>query len=158
MMPKLFLSTFMLLASFMVSSPAFAYALIDLSPGSSAPDLVVAQEEEMGEVEAVEVSSKQRGHLLALVPVNLRIIVVAWADGRLEIDYPWYSFMTLSHREELETKLKVAVNNSRDRSFLGSVKAEGVSSEPKFTTAQAEAVKEGIEKVLAASDDEEEGE
>ena len=153
-MPKSFLITVMLLASFVAPSHTFAYALIDLDPGSYAPDLVVAQEIESEEVAAVEVSSMQRGHLLALVPVNFPIKVVAWADGRLEVDYPWYSFMTLSSREELLTKLKAAMNNARGRALLGSVKAEGVSSDPKFTPEEAKAVKVGIDKILAGEDEE----
>lgn len=149
MMPKSLLITTMLLASLTVSSHAFGYALIDLDPGSAAPTLTVAQEPADEEVEAVTVSSKQRGHLLALVPVSFWVKVVAWADGRLEVEYPWYSFMTLTSRQELQTQLKVAVNNARSSAALGSVRGAGEADDPKFTAAEAKAVREGIEKVLS---------
>lgn len=152
----------MLLAFFTSSSHTSAYALIDLDPGSSAlteeargaegtqsvPS--ASSDEKTGEgVGVVEVSAKQRGYLLALLPVEFPIKVMARADGRLEVDYPWYSFMTLSHRAELETKLRAAANNAKRSASVGSVRAAGESAEPKFTPAEAEAVAQELTLVLA---------
>jgi hypothetical protein len=152
-MSKSFLIATLLLVSFMAESHIFGYALIDLNPGSNAPALVSAQEN-TEEIEAVELTSKQRGHLLALVPVNFQIKIRAEADGELSVSYPWYSFMTLTSREELETRLKVAIMNAKRSASVGSVKAAGAPEEPKFTPAEAKAVREAILEVLTEEGEE----
>jgi hypothetical protein len=127
-----------LIASFLFAGHTFGYALIDLDPGSPERAMAASSTEmEAKSTKAVEASFKQRGHLLALVPVNLSVKVKAFANGDLELDYPWYTFMTISHREEIETKLKIAINNVRNRSALGTVRAEGETVNPQFTEKEA---------------------
>lgn len=142
-MPKSLLPILMLAATLTASSRSFAYALIDLNPGSAAPNLVVAQTE-AEQVEVVEVTREQKGYLLALVPVSFPVKVMARADGSLELNYPWYGFMTLSGRAEFEARLRSAVDNARRRQALGSVKAAGEPAIPVFSPAEAEAVRARI--------------
>lgn len=125
-------------------------ALINLSPaayraGAAATTSVEAEGES---VEKVEASYKQKGHLLALVPVSYTVKVKAHANGQIELDYPWYSFMTLSRRAEKETKLKIAIDGARRTKLLGSVQASGEAEKPEFSSDEAEAIAEEIERVL----------
>ena len=96
----------------------------------------------------VAVEYKQRGHLLALVPITYTLRVVAYADGRLVITYPWYRSITLNNREELKAKLESAVDHALLKESLGSVRGEGVMSTPTWSEAEALKVYQAIERVL----------
>lgn len=154
-MPKSLLTLSVIVTMLIAHGQVFGYALIDLDPRTKALNLVAeeaqgaASEEPLDEVAAVEVTHKQKGHLLALVPVNFTVRVIARADGSLEVEYPWYAFMTLSGREELETRLRVAADSARRSASVGSVKTAGESADPKFTAEEAEAVREKLTLVLA---------
>jgi hypothetical protein len=126
-------------------------ALIDLSPAAyrAGHTATTSVESEGEKVEKVEASYQQKGHLLALVPVSYEVKVVAHADGRIELDYPWYAPLTVSRRKELEMRLKVAVDTARRTKFLGSVKAQGEAVKPEFSKAEAEAIAKEMERVLS---------
>lgn len=146
------LITTLILFSFLIWNPyrGFASAVINLDLGSVAASAVVTGEEsQLPGPEKVEVAGQQKGQLLALVPLELPVKVTAYADGRVRVSYPWYAFMTLTGKAELETRLKSAVNNARQRLLVGSVRAEGEPDQPRFTPAEVEAVSESVRGVLA---------
>ena len=136
-------------------APIIVAAIINLNALSAAPD---AQPEiiqsEPPAIETVEVVHKQRGMLLALVPITFNVRAVADARGNVKIDYPWYSKITVDRREEVETRAKIAVNSAIKESLVGSVVAGGQPNNPRFTTAQAETVEKVLISVLKEAMDE----
>lgn len=118
-------------------------------------DSLVASDEALEEVkfteEMVEVRYKQKGRILALVPITFTVTATVTADGRVEIEYPWYSTFTVDNKEEVKTSVKVAVDNALRAKAVGSVKAEGTAENPKFTALESAAVAAGLHKVLKAA-------
>ncbi|MCR4279656.1 MAG: hypothetical protein NUV78_02900 [Candidatus Zambryskibacteria bacterium] len=118
-------------------------------------DSLVASDEAVEEVkfteEMVEVRYKQKGRILALVPITFTVTATVTADGRVEIKYPWYSTFTIDNKEEVKTSAKVAVDNALRAKAVGSVKAEGDAMNPKFTASESAAVAAGLHKVLKAA-------
>lgn len=100
---------------------------------------------------SVEVNYRQRGRLLALVPISFKARAVAKVDGDVELEYPWYSFLTLDDEERIETELQIAVDNALHARALGSVRAEGEVTNPSFTAAEAAAVAARMRATLSAS-------
>lgn len=96
----------------------------------------------------VEVSHKQRGILLALIPITFQAKAIADARGNIKIIYPWYSKLSLDKKEEVETNARVAVDNALKAGAVGTVKAQGENAAPKFSPKQAEAVEKALLKVL----------
>lgn len=139
-----------------------AYALINLNALSA--DTLEAQEEitvaadtpqakavPEEKVDKVEVRHKQKGALLALIPVTFDVTTIAYPTGVVEMRYPWWGAITLDNEKEIKTRIKVAVNNSLKASLVGSVKAEGEPKEPYFTRSQADAVEKEIRSILLES-------
>ncbi len=108
-----------------------------------------AQESEEGRIEMVEVSSSEKGHFLALVPVAMPLRVEAFANGEVELHLPWYANFSVFPRAELETRLKAAVLNARHRNTISTVRAEGEPILPTFTQEEAAAVEKAIKAVLS---------
>ncbi|MBX4181643.1 hypothetical protein KW807_02150 [Candidatus Parcubacteria bacterium] len=123
-------------------------ASIDLTLGTEYGLDNSIQTVESREVDVVEVRSKDHGHLLALVPVDLNVTVRAHADGTVEVIYPWYSVLTVDNKEDLETQVKIAVDNALRAEEVGRVRAEGEVINPTFSTQSAAHVRAEIEKVL----------
>jgi hypothetical protein len=96
----------------------------------------------------VEVSYKQRGRLLALVPISFTAKAIAKADGDVELDYPWYAFLTVDDHEKLRTELKVVVDNTLKARAVGSVRAEGEVMSPRFTASESAEVASEMHAVL----------
>jgi hypothetical protein len=82
-----------------------------------------AEEEVLGEEaliptdDVVEVEYLQPGKLLKVIPVEVPVIVRIYADGRLEVKYPWYSFVVSTERKRVEEKLGVRVNQVLSERF-----------------------------------------
>ncbi len=130
-------------------APILVAAIINLNALSAAPD---AQPEiiqsEPPAIETVEVVHKQKGMLLALVPITFTVRAVADARGNVRIDYPWYSKITVDRRQEVETRARIAVNGAIKESLVGSVVAAGESDNPRFTEAEAKTVEKVLINVL----------
>jgi hypothetical protein len=62
--------------------------------------------------DAVEVRYKQRGRLLAVIPMTFYVTAVAHSNGEVEVEYPWYSFLTVDNRTEVETQVDLAVEDA----------------------------------------------
>lgn len=99
-------------------------------------------------VDKVVVEHRQKGILLGLVPISFNVKVVAYAKGNVEVEYPWFSVITIDKRDEVKTKTRVAVDNALKASALGSVRAQGEPSNPRFSAAQTEIVRKEIIRVL----------
>ena len=136
----------LLLVSFLLSSHSALAALIDLNVGAAAEAAPQA-----GNV--VEVTYQEEGKFLALVPVQMKVLVRAYADGRVEVDYPWYSFLTVNKRHQIEGEMKVALGNTLRSGLVGSVQAEGQVENPSFTAEQSADVTEAMKDVLKANVD-----
>jgi len=54
----------------------------------------------------VEVAYKEPARFLGFIPVSVDVNVVAHNDGTVDIDYPWYSFLMLTHRSDIESAVK----------------------------------------------------
>jgi hypothetical protein len=98
--------------------------------------------------DAVEVSYKEEGKFLALVPVPMSLSARAYPDGTVEVRYPWYSFLTVTKREKMESEMKVAVDSALRFRLVGSVQAAGTSREPAFGIAESAQVAHALEQVL----------
>lgn len=142
---------------FILTGHSSAIALIDLNALGAESTLAVeevrAQEvtNEKGGVDRVEVVRKQRGLLLALLPITFTVRAVAYPDGTVEVFYPWYSSITVDHKEIVKSKVKIAVDNALKTTLVGTVRAKGVSPNPKFSAKEAEIVEEKMIEVLKAS-------
>jgi hypothetical protein len=133
---------------------ATAYAIIDLNAISVDTTVAVEKvdrEEEVELVEKVEVSHKQTGMFLALVPITFTVKATVWPDGTVELSYPWYSALTVDHQAEFEAKVKVAVDNALKQRLVGSVRAEGKPALPRFTPEEVVIVKAAIAAALNSS-------
>jgi hypothetical protein len=134
----------------LLSTPASA-ALIDLNPRAHmavAISSTTTDEAQGDAIEVVEGSYRLKGHLLALVPVSFMVDAKAHANGEVELDYPWFAYITVSRRQELETELRVAIDNARHARLRGSVRAEGEPVNPQFSAEEAEAVKKEMKRIL----------
>mgnify|MGYP003394961245 CR=1 FL=1 len=101
------------------------------------------------EVDRVEIRHKQKGRFLALVPVVFDVVVRVGADRTIDIRYPWYSVLTIDHQEEVETKVKIAVDNALGSASIGSVRGEGKAEHPTFSEGERSAIFERVNGVLA---------
>lgn len=99
----------------------------------------------------VSVHYKERGKFLALVPITFTAKATATADGRVELDYPWYAFLTLDNQEKIKTELKVAVDNTLKARAVGSVRAEGEVENPSFTASESAEVATRMHVVLRSN-------
>ena len=64
--------------------------------------------------DTVEVKYKQRGKLFALIPITFIVTTTAHADGTVEVDYPWYSFLNSDQSNEVEAEIQAMVSNTID--------------------------------------------
>lgn len=119
---------------------AAAHAVIDLTPPAYAAG--------EAQVASVEARYRETGKLLALVPVTFSASARAYAAGGVELDYPWYSFLTVDKREKLESELGVAVDSALRRLGVGTVTAAGESRKESFSPEEAAAVSEAMRQVL----------
>jgi hypothetical protein len=145
-MPKL---PVLALASFLslgISSAQAGYALIDLNAAGAAS--VAGEVQTRSVAKSVEVSSKQEGKFLALVPIKFTVRVTVHADGRVEVKYPWYSIFTVDREKEVETEIRVAVDNAIRGRAVGSVRAAGEPENPVFTEEESADIEEEIQEVL----------
>ena len=101
--------------------------------------------------EMVELRYRQKGKFLALVSVNFPVRVRAHADGTVEVDYPWYSFITVDNEERIATEIKIAVDTALKSRTVGRVVAEGKKENPAFTAAESVDIAEEIQRVLRAN-------
>lgn len=99
----------------------------------------------------VEVSYKEEGKFLALVPVTMKAKAVAKADGSFDLDYPWYAFLTLDNKDQIETNLKIAIDNTLKARTVGRVQAEGEAESPVFTASESAAVAAEMHAILRSS-------
>ncbi len=98
--------------------------------------------------EAVEITYREKGTLLALMPVTFSIMARAGADGSIELFYPWYSFLTVDNRDQLETDMRVAVNNALRLRLVGSVQAEKTATTSTFFPVESALVASEMERIL----------
>lgn len=101
--------------------------------------------------DAIVVHYRQKGRLLALVPVTFTVVARAQADGQVEVRYPWYSFLTVDNEQKIATEMKVAVDSALHERLVGSVRAAG--ERQSFTASEAAEVATQMNKVLRANFD-----
>lgn len=102
---------------------------------------------------AVEVRYKQHGRFLALVPITLKVKITVNADGTVKVKYPWYSVLTIDNQDQIEAKVKVAVDNALKGRMVGSVQADGKAEMPTLTASELATLVESMQAVLKASFD-----
>jgi len=131
-----------------------AYALIDLNVVSEANVSSASSQpaSALGE-NVVEVKHKESVKLLALLPITITVTARTYADGRVEVVYPWYSFLTINNEDKIKTELKVAVDNARRSMKVGSVQAEGEVTNPVFSNEESVEITAEMDKVLQANFD-----
>lgn len=100
--------------------------------------------------DSVTVTYKERGRLLALVPMTFTVRALAHADGTVELNYPWYSFLTLDDQDEIETDLRIAVDNAIRAHALGSVRAEGESEHLALSASERATIAAEMHTILKA--------
>lgn len=102
-------------------------------------------------VEKVEVEHRQKGIMLGLVPVSFNVRAIADARGNVELKHPWFALLTIDKLDEVETKLKVAVDNALRASAVGKIRAEGEPTSPRLSASQAKMVANELKRVLEES-------
>lgn len=100
--------------------------------------------------DTVTVKYKEKGRFLALVPMTFTVSAKAHADGTLELDYPWYSFLTLDSQDELETDLRIAVDNAIRAQAVGSVRAEGQAENATLSASERAVIAAEMHTILKA--------
>ena len=147
LLPAFLFALFMLFAWVLVNN-TYAYALINLDPSVKVDN---STEEVLGSTQdTVEVEYREEGKFLALVPIKFTARAIVRADGTIELKYPWYSVLTIDKKSELETRIKVAVDNALKARLVGSVQAEGKVANPVFTLVEAAEVTTQIRRILKA--------
>lgn len=153
------IAVYLLAAGLVMFRPALGAVYIDLEPITQAAEAPVLVPAEAGDVSAsvnevgvneVVIHYREHGKLFALVPVMLPVTVRASADGEVDVNYPWYSALTVDLENELETELKIAADKTIRRSKLGWVKAEGESSGQIFSPSEARDLESALRQVLKA--------
>ncbi len=86
---------------------------------------------------SVAVKYKQIGHFLALLPVTFQARAEVYADGNVVLDYPWYGFLTVDSHSEIETQLRIVVDNALRSRAVGSVVAASEPEERRFDASQS---------------------
>jgi len=119
---------------------------LDSNAEAQAPIVESAEAPEL--VEFVEVEHKQKGMLFALVPITFTATAIARADGTVNVRYPWYTALTLDKRAEVETKAKVAIDNTLRFNMVGSVRAEGKQANPRFSAVEARIAADELRRIL----------
>ncbi len=76
----------------------------------------------------LEVVYKERARFLGIIPTSVNVGVVANNDGTVEFSYPWYSFLMVSNKADLEASIKTeaadfqangsAIVSARDKAIL----------------------------------------
>lgn len=59
--------------------------------------------------EEIAVSYKQPGKILGFIPVLVTVEASLDAEGNIDLDYPWYQFIVVTDRAELESELQSEV-------------------------------------------------
>ncbi len=150
---KLILAVFILIFGISwYAEVAGAFAVIDLDIAKSPNISSTGVSRDKYAIPSVEVSHKKRGIFLALWPVSYIVRAEAWPDGRVRVEYPWYTFLTIDDREQVETKMEIAVTNALRSYMLGSVWAEGGKAKRSFSSAEASLVSEEMRKALESEE------
>ncbi|PIR83630.1 hypothetical protein COU18_03025 [Candidatus Kaiserbacteria bacterium CG10_big_fil_rev_8_21_14_0_10_51_14] len=58
----------------------------------------------------VAVTYKQYARLFGFIPVTLDATATVQADGSVKVSYPWYAFLAVTNKADLETKLEQRVD------------------------------------------------
>lgn len=153
----------LLASSIIPVGSSYAYALIDLNiKADSSSEVSInsttssdESSDESSLTDAVVVRYKERGRFLALVPITFTVMAIARADGTVELIYPWYSKFTIDKQDEIETRVKIAVDNAMRAQTVGSVRAEGEAANPAWDDAQSANITQAIETSLRAFSDSE---
>ncbi len=56
--------------------------------------------------ESVAVTYKQRAKLFGFIPITLDATATVNADGRTKVSYPWYAFLAVTNKTDLESKIE----------------------------------------------------
>jgi len=102
--------------------------------------------------DTVEVKYIQDGKLLAIVSVKFTVTARAFANGKVEIDYPWYSFLTVDNSSKVKTDLAIAVETVLNERMVGKVRAEGEVAMPYFTANESAMIASEMERLLAENE------
>ncbi len=100
--------------------------------------------------DTVTVKYKEKGRFLALVPMTFIVKAKAHADGTLELDYPWYAFLTVDNQDEVETDLRIAVDNAIRTHAVGSVRAEGEALNATLSASEKAQIAREMQAILKA--------
>jgi len=60
----------------------------------------------------VEVAYREPARFLGFIPVSVDVDVVAHNDGTVDVSYPWYSFLMMTHRSDIEAAVKNEIGAS----------------------------------------------
>lgn len=60
--------------------------------------------------DSVSVSYRERARFFGIIPTSVNVNVVVKGDGTVDIRYPWYSFLMITDRADLEAAIKSEVS------------------------------------------------
>jgi hypothetical protein len=86
--------------------------------------------------DTVVIGYKEHGRLLGFIPVVMTLKAKAHADGSVEVNYPWYSFMVSKDKASLEAKLKAAVE-ARSNNMASATSTTVGNAEASFNASSA---------------------
>ncbi len=106
------------------------------------PDFDLAMQAESSE-DNVAVTSKQHAKLFGFIPVTVNATAVVDANGRVKVKFPWYAFLMVTNKADLESKIETQtkVITAREagsgmatgRVATGDVNGDGVEASVKLS-------------------------
>ncbi len=87
--------------------------------------------------DVIELGYKGRGKLLSVFPVVLNLKAIANADGSVIVSYPWYSFLVVKNKANLEAKLNAALKDALSARANASAQAATSMDNAGFSASEA---------------------
>lgn len=124
-----------------VSSPSAVSTRADLS-GYLATEMKTDKNISSVEVasDGVEVTYKQHAKLFGFIPVTVDATAEVDADGKVEVSYPWYSFLMVTNKSDLETRIQNRVDADANLSTSADASANAEAAAQLGADAQARIV------------------
>lgn len=78
--------------------------------------------------DSLEVGYKEEGRFLALIPMKFNVRAIVASDGKVLVHYPWYKFLVMSNKVDVQTAIQSEVSaylgTSSPRTFTPAIQAE----------------------------------
>src|SRR3989338_7069106 len=107
----------------LIPMQANAYTVINLDyalPRATAEVVVSGETENLKTFDSVGLNFREKAKLLALVSIEIKARAVAYPDGRVTVEYPWYASLSVDQKKAIETEFRIVVNQTLKKRMVGS--------------------------------------